>query len=425
VKVARPDTNVVTAPETSLGQIAGQSGAGVLAASYAYDAYTGQMDGFTTNLSYDFSNTPTASTSSTLWASDQRTGMPTVDSVNAYNYSTSRQLISVSYPGGHAGFTPIYDNAGNVTGEPGKWQATGFDELGRPTGTSNTEDGKTWVTGVSYTALQQLNQTIFGSAGGTSVNYGYYPSAGYGSTGSPEALKSMTITPPDAQAPVTTNYAYGSVDKRLKTITVNGIAITYAYQPDSDQVQSITAGNIATTYTPDSTDGARVGQVNVTDTSTSSTLFNESITSYNAQDQRTNETVSRVNVANDGGTSSQTSAMAYAYDPAQADALTGVTDNGSTVASFSYDAVGNRIGGVLGYPYGFAALNSSNTYQSGIVYDGGRETDDSTTSYTYDGVNRLASATPNNSVKGSLQSKFGYDNPDRGDSDRCPILVPH
>jgi RHS repeat-associated protein len=410
VKQIRSDSNTVTTPETSQGQTAGQSGAGVLAAAYAYDPYTGGLNGFNINALYNSTDPSTAD--NTTWSFDQRTGLPVTDALNGYQYATSRRLQARS--GAAGGFGPSYNNAGEVTANGSDWQSTGIDELSRLTGTIDGADGKTSATAVSYTPLGQLNQTTFGSAGGTIVGYDYFPTTGYGATGSPQALQLLTLTPPDEQAPVTTGYAYDPIGKRLQTITVNGVNITYAYQPDSDQVQSITAGSVQTTFTPDSADGARIGEINVQNTADQSTLFDDTITAYNAQDQRTSETVSRMGF---GGQGLITKTMGYTYDPAQADALTSVPKNGVTTAGYSYDAMGNRIGGPLGYYRDAmvdAALNSGNSYNTDVQFDDReRESDDTAFTYAYDDQNRVQSATPDSPATGSLQAKFGYDSQNR------------
>jgi hypothetical protein len=49
------------------------------------------------------------------------------------------------------------------------------------------------------------------------------------------------------------------------------------------------------------------------------------IRTANAQDQRTGENVSRTNVDDTDHVTGETDTLGYSYDPAQADALTGVT----------------------------------------------------------------------------------------------------
>jgi hypothetical protein len=122
-----------------------------------------------------------------------------------------------------------------------------------------------------YTPLGDLKSETFGSAGNSSVNYGYYPTSGFGSTGSPDAVSSITVNAAGGSSAVQSD-SYDSFG-RLQTITINGITLTYTYLANSDQLASIQAtpggaagaeGNsVLTSFTPDAADGSRLGGITV------------------------------------------------------------------------------------------------------------------------------------------------------------------
>jgi hypothetical protein len=140
-------------------------------------------------------------------------------------------------------------------------------------------------------------------------------------------------------------------------------------------------------------------------TSTHQTLYSGSY-GYNELDQRTSDTISRVNVVNDGTTSTESAGYTYVYDPSHADALTTVKDASNNVLySYSYDGVGNFTGSPLG------TANTLNQYSATTYNSRGDVTDDGTYAYAYDANDRLVSLTPHNTTADKLT--YGYDSQGR------------
>ena len=59
----------------------------------------------------------------------------------------------------------------------------------------------------------------------------------------------------------------------------------YGYLSDSNQVSSLSVGNVTITFTPDGSNASRVGGITVTGTSTGSTPYNASSIYYNQNNQ--------------------------------------------------------------------------------------------------------------------------------------------
>ena len=413
----RAEGSIATSTENPLGQQDTQSGAGQLPARFGYDVTgTGAM----TSLKTFQGNTLDGTGAGTAgWNYDQATGQLyqktwADNSQDVYTYNTAGQLKGLVMPGITAS-SFVYNNAGELTSSSLTDGTTGtvstsvntLDDLGRALSTTAADNGSSNTTTNSFTALGDPNVETFSSAGNASVGHGYYPTAGTPSTGSPDAPASLTLNLPNAQTPAQTGYAYDPSSKRLQTITINGVNITIGYLAGSNQIQTITAGKVTTALTPDASDPARLGSLSVSNNSTQQSLYAGSFT-YNELDQRTSDTISRVNVANDGTTSSESAGYTYIYDPSHADALTTVKDShGNVLYSYSYDGVGNFTGSSLGTA---STLNqySSNTYNSR-----GDVTDNGTYTFAWDASDRPISVTPKSVAVGSLQVKLGYDSSDR------------
>jgi hypothetical protein len=153
--------------------------------------------------------------------------------------------------------------------------------------------------------------------------------------------------------------------------------------------------------------GARLGSLSVTNTSTHQSLYSGSY-GYNELDQRISDTISRVNVANNGTTSTESAGYTYVYDLTHADALTTVKDASNNVLySYTPDGVGNLTGTALG------SVNLLNQYSADLYNSRGDVTDNGTYTLQWDASDRPVVITPKSVVTGSLQLKLGYDSSDR------------
>jgi len=378
--------------------------------------------------------TGSAGSELTQWAFDQSTGMLQSKtfadgSVDQYQYNARQQLTNLIEPGiSSSAFG--YNTAGELVSSSLTDSSTGtvssnvvsLDEMGRPNVVADTDNGRTNTTITTYNAQQQLAQTIFGSAGGASVNYAYYPTSNFGSNGEPGALQTMTVSTPTSQS-APTGYNYDPVSKRIQTISVNGVAIQYQYLANSNQIQTVTAGpvdangnltsgdnSLVTTYTPDSTDKSRVHIMQTMDNIDDETLYS-GVYGYNQQDQMTSEGIV---AAGPNGTIQHN--YVYGYSAANADALTSVTDTNNTpVASYSFDGAGNFVNTAFNTSLGTA--NIVNQYSNLTYNSRGDVTTDVTTSGTYslgwDAADRLISITPVSPINGAYKLSLGYDGQSR------------
>jgi YD repeat-containing protein len=427
--------DTVNTPKNSQAQTSAQSGKGVLPATYGYDTTgTGQL---TSLITYQgtatFSGTTITGTGATTnWGYDQATGQLSSKtyadgSSYQYQYNNKFQLSNVIEPGITASsFT--YNNAGqqvsssmtdSTTGKVAM-SVTGFDEMGRPMSISDTDNGHTYTTTNITDDHQRPKQTMFGSAGNATVNYDYAATDSNVSTESRGALTTMTLKAGSGSTLATTSYGYDSSSKRLSTISVNGVTFTFNYFSDSNQISSVvttaTGGSgVTTTYLRDSGDKSRISQVGVQSGNSSvGQVFQEQAVSngaypsngFNQQDQIVGQTTTWKDAADDG-TLSSTSVKdyLYGYNPNLGDALTSVTDGGTsaTLNTYSFDNVGNRTGTSLG------TVNSVNEY-SGLTYNQrGDVTGDGTNAYGYDAQDRMISVMPLSPASGSTQEKYGYD----------------
>ena len=67
-----------------------------------------------------------------------------------------------------------------------------LDDQGRPEITTDTDNGQTRTETTTYTPQDDLAKETFSSAGNSSVGYSYYPTTGFGSTGTADGLQTMT-----------------------------------------------------------------------------------------------------------------------------------------------------------------------------------------------------------------------------------------
>jgi len=418
-QVTRPDSASVSQPLNGLGLASSNSGAGTIPARLGYDtAGTGAVTSLETYAGAGLGTLGTAGAgASTSWGYDQSTGQlasKTYADNNAgsdqikYQYNAAMQLAKVIEPGitvdsfgyNGAGEQTSFSYTDSLTGVVSS-SITSLDELGRLKTVSDTDNGSTFATTTAYTTQNQLFSEQYASAGNAGTQHVYYPATGFGSTGAPGALQALTVTPAtgSGQPTVQTSYAYDPTSKRLNTITVNGINFAIGYLTNSDQVNTVTAGNVVTAYTPDSTDGMRLAETKTTANGTS--VFDENISSnYYANDQRHTETVTRTNPG--GGTESHNSTFTYNSQ----DELAAATDYlGGGNYSYAYDNAGNRTN--------LGTVNSINEYPSQTYNARGDIVNDGTNTYTWDATDRLIGETPDNPVYGSTAEQMGYDSQGR------------
>jgi YD repeat-containing protein len=388
-----------------------QGGAGQLGATYGYDENgTGQLTSLTT------------STGTTHWAYDPTTGQLQSKTFadgtkDTYAYNDKGQLSSEILPGVTGTFG--YDAAGDQLRSTYMDATTGLvqsivaqqDDQGRAIATITTDNGKTFTETQSYTPLGDPESVTFGSADNTAVNYAYYPAASTPGNplpdkAAPDALAALTVFNRGAQA-ASASYTYDPSSKRLQTITANGITITYAYLPESNQIQSVTIGNVTTTLIPDAADGSRLGGMTVT--ANGQTVYNASY-DYNADNQRSADTVTTTAVDGSGNTTSVDASRGYTYDPAQGDALVSVQDgSGNTIETYGSDAAGN-----LTNDDGSTQTPNNVNQLSGYTFNTrGDVTTTANYTITWDALDRPIQITPRNPTVGSDQIQLGYDSQNR------------
>ena len=193
---------------------------------------------------------------------------------------------------------------------------------------------------------------------------------------------------------------------------MNGTNITYEYDANSNQIESITIGDVTTNYTQQSNNKALMSAMTVT--AGGSEVYSGSY-DYNNLDERYRDLIYPTIVNDDGSLTQmeQKDIEGYSYNPSDADALTsaGTTtidlDTGqcsTTESNYSYDAAGNFTNN--------ASLGTANNVDeySAFTYNSRHDlTDDGTYTYGYDALNRLISVTPDNPTDGSVEAQFGYD----------------
>jgi len=417
--------------ENTLGQTTTQSGAGLIASKYGYNA-DGQLTSLTTYPGGDPTNSGDAKAATTGWQYDQASGLMTSKhyadgTQNTYKYNAAGQLKTVIEPGMSASFG--YNAAGIQTSSTAIDSQTGLvssqvqalDDQGRPMVTTSIDNGQISTETETYTALGQPQNETFGSAGNVTVAHGYYPTTPgrndpSPTTESPNALASMTIQNlPNGQANAQTSYAYDPTSKRLQTITVNGVTFTIAYWDGSaSQIASITtslagvAGTALTTdISLDPNDPALLGGIGVT-TGAGGLIYSSDL-SYNQNDQIATD---GTNTVDDSG-NLQANNYVYTYgsgpndNTSDANSLTKVTDNGIVKETYAYDGVGNFVDPALG------DVNTLNQYAALSYNLRGDVTNDSIYAYTYDANDRMISVTPDNPVSGSDKLTYGYDSQGR------------
>ena len=97
---------------------------------------------------------------------------------------------------------------------------------------------------------------------------------------------------------ITQTDTYEATTKRLHNINVSGTDITYAYQPGSNQIASITIGDVTTNYTQQSNDKALLSAMSVTADGTE--VYSGTYT-YNKLDERTADVSIFPTFVNDDG----------------------------------------------------------------------------------------------------------------------------
>jgi YD repeat-containing protein len=424
----RADGSTQTRIYDAQGNLQSQTGAGLLTAGYGYDSSgTGSLTSLTTYQSGQLGDTTTSAT--TTWGYDAVTGQLQFKqyadlSRYTYSYNDLGQLASIVEPGSTTAKFG-YDQSGRQTSAT-YTDPTGIvsstvlqeDDQGRAVVTLDTNNGKTFTTTDAYTSLGDLQSETFGSAGNASVAYSYYPlSPGVSDpnpqTESPDALQTLTISTPAGQS-AQQGYTYESGSKRIQTVTVNGLTITYVYLTESNQLLSITVGGVTTTFTPDKNDPSRLGSMAVI--ADGQTLYSAGY-GYNELDQRTSESVT---ASESGGTGeTETDDYTFTYDTTQADALTNVTDavtaggpdlftSYNLIYNYNYDGVGNFKGNAA-----LGTANLLNQYSNYSYNARGDATNNGVYMITWDAKDRPIEITPDNASIGSLKVDLGYDSQDR------------
>ena len=420
--VTRPDNRTDTLTYNPLGELASQTGAGVIAATFGYDTgNTGNLNGLTTYTSGVLNGSGAENTS---WAFDPNTGQQKTKtfadgSQDGSLYNLAGNPAGMTLPGASAGSIG-YNAAGEPTSDSLTDSSTGVasstinqqDDMGRPVITTDSDNGKTLSTIDGYTPLGDLQREIFGSAGNSFVKYDYFPTTSTPTNGSPDALQTMTVTPASG-SPAATGYTYDTNTKQLKTIAVNGTTFTINYlnqgsgNASTDWVSSVQAGNVTIAFAPQSASGGLLQSITATGAGGGS-LYSGTY-SYTGLDQRSEDVVTRTNVSDGGTASTENSDLSYLYSTSRGDALVEVDDNlsGLTLDHYAYDGAGNQTGTGLGTP------NTLNQYSTLFYNSRGDVTGDGTYTYGWDANDRLISVTPNALSSGSVQVRFGYDSQDR------------
>ena len=239
------------------GNLVSQSGAGILSATFGYDSATDQLnsmtdgDGHTTQWGYDLN---TGQLQSETFADNTQ---------DTFEYNNDSQLAKEIEPGMTG--TLSYDPAGNLTdaqytdAESGLTESKvlSLDDQQRPLVTQSTDNGQTFNETDTYTTTGDLGSETYGAAN-ASLNYGYYSTT----SSTPDALQSLTVQTPSQS--ISETDSYNTTTKRLQTIDVNGTDITYTYDAGSNQIQSITIGDVTTNYTPQSNNKALLSAMTVT-----------------------------------------------------------------------------------------------------------------------------------------------------------------
>jgi hypothetical protein len=448
---SRADGGQVYTPENLLGQTQSISGAGVLSANLGYENTTGSQTGNLNSLT-TFLGTTTLSggtlfgtnAATTKWAYDANTGLLTNKtfadgSQNIYQYNSASQLINYVAPGiNNSSFAYAGDGSLSAYSLNGGQKDTVSSkvtpaELDTPTVIADGDNGKFSTETNTLNANGQPFLSTFDTAGGDGVAYSYYPTTGYGTSGSPQALSSISVVDRSAIPFASASFAYDSQTKRLFTITVNGVVITYNYVPNSDQLNTVgvtVPGNSQAKganiiYSTDLTDQARLSQISA-NTGLFGQAFVETFVAngghpangYNQIDQLTGQDITRTDPS--GNLTRDT--FVYGYDSSKGDALISATDAPSsgpaTTYTYGYDGVGNITsmglnGTTSANPLG--TPNLLNQYIGGNYSHNSRGDVIATAGYyiAWDAMDRPITFTPKNPVVGSLQVQLGYDGQDR------------
>ncbi|MDX6444755.1 MAG: hypothetical protein QOH71_1829 [Blastocatellia bacterium] len=329
--------------------------------------------------------------------------------VTNYDYDDFNRLVKITYPPAASGATRLfetleYDSAGNVTKRidtAGRATTYLYDTANRVT---KVTDPTLQASNFEYSARSQLTAVV------DALNQRY--------TFAYDALGRQTQV---GRGGLTMHYAYDDVGNRIQRTDYNGVVTGYAYDALNRLTTITYPGNNSVTYSYDA-----VSRL------TSATNANGTVaTTYD----------NRGRVA--GTTDVFNQLLGYSYD-ANGN-RTGLTLNGAAYASYTYDTV-NRLttladASALTFNYSYDAANRLNSRSApngvtmSLAYDGmdrltslnhtagatsliaNQYTYDTSSNiaswangygnhaYTYDGVDRLASAT--NSVQPN--ESYGYD----------------
>ena len=407
-EVTRLDGKDVTQSLSPTGQTTSQ-GIGdsknaphVTPSTYQYDPLTGKLASLT--LFPTGSSTDTTGQEITGFKYDPATGLESKKtyadgSTDTFTYNNKLQLSLEGLRGGiDVSFN--YNKAGMQTGatytdyntESKIQDSLGtLDDLGRShvmTELTMPVDGPSTSTSDILNYNPQGQVASEAQASGVTVKYDYNIDS------SIEDMKLMQ----GSQTLSETDYAYDPISKRLASMTIDGIAYTFAYKPGTNLISSVLGNINPVAYSYEDKTGRLSGI----------TAFGPSLQdpglqavysagyTYTANDQRLTEHVLQQNP--------DTQAIdernwTFNYD--DLDQLASVTDDGTTLYSYPYDAIGNRTDA--------GSVNTMNQYAS-FHYNGrGDVTDDGTYSYTWDAKDRLIAVEPDSPNAQSQKDVFTYD----------------
>lgn len=328
-----------------------------------------------------------------------------VDALNrttSFDHDSLGRVTGIAFPSGLSE-TYSYDNVGNLiskTDRNGQTIDYTYDQLNRMTQKSYgaytaaySYDNMSRLTEVNdltgtyqfvYDNLGRLEQTI--------TNYSFLTDKSFTvSCGYDAASNRISLTDPENDI---TTYAYDTLNQ-LTSLTAPGRKrFKWTYDAIGRRTKLSRPNAVATSYTYDSLSHL----LSISNAKRKKILDGAAYT-IDAADNRTSRTPLPSGTATN-----------YAYDNLYQ--LMEVTQNSSTVESYSYDAVGNRLSSMGVSPYVYNASNElTSKPDTAYSYDnnGNSLSEDNaggTTSYTWDPENRLTSVT----LPGSGETvSFQYD----------------
>ena len=224
---------------------------------------------------------------------------------------------------------------------------------------------------------------------GTSTQYSYLPGVNFQNAYAYDAASNRTsLTAPDGS---TTSYGYDTLNRLNNLANSWAGSFGFGYDALSRRTQLTRPNGINTNYSYDSVSHL----LSVLHQAGNTTLDGASYT-YDPAGNRTAKTNYLNSVTSN-----------YSYDPLYE--LTQVTQGSSTIETYSYDAVGNRLSssGVPTYSYNSSNELTSNSNGS-YTYDanGNTLTDPSGRQYTWDFENRLTQAVVPGTNGGTTTFKY-------------------